>query len=60
MIKMMDKVEKIRKITNNINSKFQDVLEMIMFCYFDSLRIQFPNPPENRLISAIIAHRLVL
>ena len=30
--------------------KFQDVLEMIMFCYFDTLRVGFQTPPENRLI----------
>ena len=30
--------------------KFQDVLEMVFFCYFDTLRVGFKTPPENRLV----------
>ena len=32
------------------NKTLQDILEMIMFCYFDTLRVEFKNPPDNRLV----------
>ena len=48
LAKLLDKV----KINfNSISNKtLQDILEMIMFCYFDTLRVEFKNPPDNRLV----------
>ena len=45
---LLDKVE--IHFSSISNKTLQDILEMIMFCYFDTLRVEFKNPPDNRLV----------
>ena len=48
LAKLLDKVE--INFNSISNKTLQDILEMIMFCYFDTLRVEFKNPPDNRLV----------
>ena len=48
LAKLLDKVE--INFSSISNKTLQDILEMIMFCYFDTLRVEFKNPPDNRLV----------
>ena len=46
-LKMMDAVRRII-ISQNENIPLQDVLEFTLHCYYDTLRINYSSPPENR------------
>ena len=48
LAKLLDKVE--INFNSISNKTLQDILGMIMFCYFDTLRVEFKNPPDNRLV----------